>query len=166
MEGKDQVSLTGQQDLGVHQKGIKNPTNPKELEIYEYLDVRARFIILDGVKDALIPHLYGKNNAHEMWMALQNLFQNKNENRVLVLEDRLKFTKMIKGEGETSYLTRLSKVKYELATIGVTISDGDMLRIALKGFIKEWKPFIKGIVAKEKLLDWNRLWDNFIQEEL
>ena len=76
--------------------------------MYEDLDMRARLIILDGVRDALIPHLSGKNNAHEMWMAPQNLFQNKNENRVLVLEDKLKSTKMIQGEGVTSYLMRLS----------------------------------------------------------
>jgi len=30
----------------------------------------------------------------------------------------------------------------------------------------EWKPFIKGIVSRNKLRDWNRLWDDFIQEEL
>jgi len=60
---------------------------------------------------------------------------------------------MIKGESVTSYLTRLSQVKDELAAICVTISDVDMVRISLKGFIEEWKPFIKGIVAREKLLD-------------
>ena len=40
------------------------------------------------------------------------------------------------------------------------------MRIALKGFTPEWKPFIKGIVARDKLPHWNRLWDDFIQEEL
>ena len=119
--------------------------------MYKDLDTRARLIILNGVKDALIPHLPGKNTAHEMLMALQNLFQNKNENRVLVLEDKLKSTKMLKGESVTSYLTRLSQVKDELVAIGVTVLDGDMVRIALKGFTEEWKPFIEGIVVREKL---------------
>lgn len=85
---------------------------------------------------------------------------------VLVLEDKFKSTNMIQGEGVTSYLTRLSQVKDELSAIGVTISENDIVRIALKGFTEEWKPFIKGIVAREKFLDWNRLWDEFIQEEL
>ena len=66
-------------------KEVKKPSDPNELEIFEDLDVRARLIILDCVKDALIPHLSGKKNTHEMWMALQNLFYNKNENWVLVL---------------------------------------------------------------------------------
>ena len=75
-------------------------------------------------------------------------------------------TKMLKGESVTLYLKRLYQVKYELATISVIVSDGDMVRIALKGLTEDWKPFIKGIVAREKLLDWDRLWDDFTQEEL
>jgi len=71
----------------------------------------------------------------------------------LVLEDKLKSTKMLQGEGVTWYLTRLSHVKDELATLNVTISDTDMVRISLKGFTPEWSPFIKGIVARDKLLD-------------
>ena len=64
-------------------------------------------------------HLFGKKNAHEMWMALQKIFQNKNKNQILVLEDKLNSTKMIKGEGVTLYLTNFSRVRYELATISV-----------------------------------------------
>lgn len=53
------------------------------------------------MKDAIIHLLFRKNNAHEMLMALKNLFQDKNKNRELVLEDKLKPTKMIKGESIT-----------------------------------------------------------------
>jgi len=35
------------------------------------------------------------------------------------------------------YLTILSQVKDEPAVVGVTILDGDMVRIALKGFTEE-----------------------------
>ena len=72
-------------------------TDSKELEIWEDLDTKEKLIFLHGVKDSLIPHLSENKNAREMWMDLHNLFQNTNENRVLVLEDKLKSTKMIKG---------------------------------------------------------------------
>ena len=52
-------------------------------------------------------------------MALQNLFHIKNEKRALVLVNKLKYTKMIQGEGVNSYLTRLSKVKDEFVVIGI-----------------------------------------------
>jgi hypothetical protein len=46
------------------------------------------------------------------------------------------------------------------------VDDSELVRMMLKGFRKEWTPFIKGIMAREKLPDWSRLWDDFIQEEL
>jgi len=36
----------------------------------------------------------------------------------------------------------------------------------LKWFTEEWKPFIKGIIVREKVSKWDSLWDDFIQEEL
>ena len=56
------------------EKEIEKPTDPKELDVWEDLDTKARLIILDNVKDSLIPHVSGKNNAHEMWMTLPNFF--------------------------------------------------------------------------------------------
>jgi hypothetical protein len=40
------------------------------------------------------------------------------------------------------------------------------VRIALKGFTKEWEVFMKCVVGREKLPDWSRLWDDFTQEEI
>jgi hypothetical protein len=40
------------------------------------------------------------------------------------------------------------------------------VRIALKGFTKEWEVFVKCVVGREKLPDWSRLWDDFTQEEI
>lgn len=85
---------------------------------------------------------------------------------MLVLEDKLKSTKMIKGEGTTSYLTRISQVQNELVAVVVKVSNEGMVRISFKGFTEEWKLFIKGIIIGEKLPDLNRLWDDFIQEDL
>jgi hypothetical protein len=38
--------------------------------------------------------------------------------------------------------------------------------VALKGFSEQWKQLIKGVASCEKLLEWNRLWNDFIQEDL
>ena len=40
------------------------------------------------------------------------------------------------------------------------------MRIASKGFTKEWEVFVKCVVARENLPDWSRLWDDFNQEEI
>ena len=43
--------------------------------------------------------------------------------------------------------------------------DKELVRIALNGFSKPWDTFVKGVVARENLPNWQRLWDDFVQEE-
>jgi hypothetical protein len=128
--------------------------------------VKSRCIILDGVKDHLIPHLSGKTTARDMWEALKSLFQSKNENHKMVLREKLRDTKMTGSDMVTTYLTQIRQVRDELAAVGETMIDSELVRMTLKGFMKEWTSFIKGIMARENLPDWSRLWDDFIQEEL
>jgi hypothetical protein len=45
------------------------------------------------------------------------------------------------------------------------MSDMELVRVALNGFTKPWTSFTEGICAREKLPDFNRLLDDYIQEE-
>ena len=108
-------------------------------------------IILDGVKDHLIPHLTGKNTAWHMWEALKTLFQNKNENRKMVLREKLREIRMTNSKKVTSYLTRIQQVRAEL--VGNDVADTDLVRMTHKGLSEQWKLFIKGFVPREKLPD-------------
>jgi hypothetical protein len=40
------------------------------------------------------------------------------------------------------------------------------VHVALNGFSKSWGVFVHGVVAREKLFEWKRLWDDFVQEEI
>lgn len=81
---------------------------------------------------------------------------------MLVLREKLKNTKFSDGECVALYLMKISQVHDELISIGDNTPNYELVRTTLKGFIKEWKPLIKGIVAQDKLPNWNRLWDEFI----
>ena len=144
---------------------MAKPIDKDEFAEFEALEARAQRVILDGVKDHLIPHLAEKKTAYDMWDALKQLFEARNENQKMALKDKLHNVKMTQGEGVTSYLTRMAQVKDELTTVGETISDSEMVRIALKGFTNRWNVFVKCIVGREKLPNWSRLWDDFTQEE-
>jgi hypothetical protein len=39
------------------------------------------------------------------------------------------------------------------------------VRTALNGVTKQWVVFVEGIVARDNLPKWERLWDDFVQEE-
>ena len=59
---------------------------PTYLIAWKKIDSKAMLIIMDGVKDHIVPHLSGKKTAAEMWMALESLYQSKNENQKMVLK--------------------------------------------------------------------------------
>ena len=84
----------------------------------------------------------------------------------MVLQERMRNTKMAKGEGVVPYLTRLTQIKDELWVVGSETEDEDLVRIDLNGFSKPWDVFVKGVVSREKLPNWQRLWDDFVQEEI
>ena len=73
---------------------------------------------------------------------------------------------MCKGDSVSSYVSHVYQVKDELAAVGEVISDLELVRIALKGFTKEWEVFMKCVVGHEHIPDWRRLWDDFTQEEI
>ena len=55
-------------------------TKVAELVGWKKIDSRAMLIIMDGVKDHIVPHLSGKNTATNIWTTLEILYQIKNEN--------------------------------------------------------------------------------------
>ena len=56
------------------EKTITIPTNATQLVEYKKKNVRDKMLILDGIKDHVIPHVRGKDNAFDMWSSLTNLY--------------------------------------------------------------------------------------------
>jgi hypothetical protein len=84
----------------------------------------------------------------------------------MVLQEKLKGTKMEKTDTVTSFLTRFSHIRDELAALGEIVDTSELVRRALNGFSKPWESFVQGIVAREHMPSWERFWDDFVQEEL
>ena len=84
----------------------------------------------------------------------------------MVLQERLRSTKMAKGEGVVPYLTRLTQIRDELGAVGSKSEDEELFQIALNGFSKSWDVLVKGVVARKKLPYWQRLWDDFVQKAI
>jgi hypothetical protein len=133
------------------------PTDATLLAAYTKKSIKDKRFILDAIKDHLIPHLTGKTHAYEMWESLTKLYQSTNENRKIVLREKLKSIKMTKAENVVTYLTRLTQVRDELGAVGEAIADSDLVRTTLNGVSKQWAVFVDDIVAREKLPGWERL---------
>lgn len=77
-----------------------------------------------------------------MWDVILKLYQDPSENRKMILREKLRITKMRKGENITSYLTRVQSVCDELAVGGEKPKDNELVRVAINEFTKEWATFI------------------------
>ena len=71
-----------------------------------------------------------------------------------MLQERMRSTRMAKGEGVVPYLTRLTQIRDELGAVDSKTEDEELVWIALNGFSKPRDTFVKGVVAREKLSDW------------
>jgi hypothetical protein len=80
----------------------------------------------------------------------------------MLLREKLRSTKMGKGELVVTYLTKFTQIRDELAAVGETVVETELVRTALNGFTKHWDVFVSGLVAREKLPNWERLWDDFV----
>jgi hypothetical protein len=65
------------------------------------------------VRDHVIPHLTGKDYAFEMWESLCKLYQSPNQNRKMVLKDKLRSIQMLDSESVTSFLVRFTQIRDE-----------------------------------------------------
>jgi hypothetical protein len=87
---------------------VATPNDPVELASHAKKDVKARRILVDGVKDHIIPHFSRKKTTREMWEALVKLYQSDNQSRKMLLKEKIRSTKMAKGELVVTYLTKFT----------------------------------------------------------
>jgi 2-phosphoglycerate kinase len=111
-------------------------TDIAEMAKHEEREAKAMWIILDSVRDHLVPDLFEKKSAYPMFSTLTNLSQSNNENRKMVLWDRLMNTKMSKTDSMTSYLIRITQVHDQLGAVGEVVTNVELVRVALNGFTK------------------------------
>ena len=64
------------------------PTVAADKATFDKHDIKE--IILDAIKDHIIPHISRKDYAHMMWTALTNLYQSSNENQKMLLREKLR----------------------------------------------------------------------------
>jgi hypothetical protein len=128
-------------------------------------DIKAQRVVMDVVKNHLIPHVAEKQSSREMFKALVDLFRSGNLNEKTVLRNKLRSIQMSRSDNVTNYFMRITRTRDHLAAIGEKVDEAELVNVAFNGFTKSWEPFVKGIYAREKLPDWQRLWNDCIKEE-
>ena len=71
--------------------------------------------------------------------------------------EQLKSIKMERVEGVTSYITRISQVRDEVATIREFVSNIELVCTTMNGVTKPWDIFVEEIVSVDNFASWDKI---------
>jgi hypothetical protein len=92
------------------------------MEKFEDNDINAMSIIVDSIKNHLIPYISHIDSSKKMYDALPNLFSVRNIGQVTSLKNELRDMKMNDDDNITSYFVRISQLRDQLQAIEEIIS--------------------------------------------
>ena len=141
---REHISLLLEENglLEIAEGKVETPTDLVQLVAHTKKDVKAKRILVDGVKDHIITHLFGKKTTKEMWEALVKLYQSENQSTNLLLRENPRSTKMAKGDSVFTYLKMFTHIRDELAAVGEKLDEIELVRTTLNGFTKQWHVFV------------------------
>ena len=93
-------------------------------------------IIVDSIKDHLIPQVSSKKTPRQMYDALSRMYEGRNINIKMNLRAQLNSMNMSKGESIQEYFTRVSKFKEQLSAIGDTLDEDKLVMTSLNGLTR------------------------------
>ena len=127
--------------------------------------IREMRIIVDSIKDHLIPRVSSKETSKEMYDALSRIYEGRNINRKTNLRSQLKSTNMSQGESIQYYFTRVSQFKEQLEDIGDSFDEYELVMTALNGITRPLDSFIQMMCARKEGMKFDIVWEDCIQEE-
>ena len=139
-------------------KTVAVPVDPDANEKYEEAMAKVKCMILDGVKDHVIPHIAKKNTAREMWQMLTTLYQSSFVQRKMLLENQLRSYQMQKGKEIDHFLLRLQAICDQLTFVGSTPDLEFMVSTALNAVSEDWETFVQSILGRATLPSWEEMW--------
>jgi hypothetical protein len=142
----------------------KEPQNVAVMEKFKDGDINAMSIIVDSIKDHLIPYISHLDSSKKMYDALTNVFSVRNIGQVISVNNELCDMKMNDDDIITSYFVRISQLRDQLQAIEEIISEKELVNIVLNGLPKTWDAFSASMNTKE-YPTLEELWTCCAQEE-
>jgi hypothetical protein len=143
----------------------KEPQNIAVMEKFKDNDLNDMSIIVDSIKDHLIPYISHLDSSKKMYDALTNLFSVINIRQVMSLKNELCDMKMNDDDSITSYFVRISQLRDQLQAIEETISEKELVNIVLNGLPNTWDTFAASMNTRKEYPTFEELWTCCAQEE-
>jgi hypothetical protein len=143
----------------------KEPQNVAAMEKFKDVGIDAMSIIVESIKDHLIPYISHLDSSKKMYDALTNLFSVKNIGHVMSLKNELRNMKMNEDDSITSYFVRISQLRDQLQAIEEITSEKELENIVLNGLPKTWDAFVASMNTRKEYPTFEELWTCCAQEE-
>jgi hypothetical protein len=143
----------------------KEPQNVAAMEKFKDIDINAMSIIVDSIKDHLIPYISHLDSSKKMYDALTNLFSVRNIGQVMSLKNELRDMKMNDDDSITSYFVRISQLRDQLQAIEEITSEKELVNIVLNGLPKTWDAFAASMNTRKEYPTFEELWTCCAHEE-
>ena len=124
--------------------------------------IKAMRIIVDSIKDHLIPQVSSKETPKQMYDALSVMYEGSNINRKMNLRAQLKSTKMSKGESVQDYFIRVSQFREKISAIGDTVDEDELFMTTPNGLTRPWDSFIQTLCARKESMKFDIVWEDCI----
>jgi hypothetical protein len=143
----------------------KEPQNVAVIEKFKDGDINAMSIIVESIKDHLIPYFSHLDSSKNMYDALTNLFSIRNIGQVMSLKNELCDMNMNDDDSITSYFVRISQLRDQLQAIEEITSKKELVNIVLNGLPKTWDAFAANMNTRKEYPTFEELWTCCAQEE-
>jgi len=122
--------------LDLVQGKVKETVNEAGKEKYKETNLLGMNLIMDGLKDNLIPYISNIESAKAMSEALSKLFTIKNIGQIASLKNELRTIRMTRDDTISSYFVRISRIRDELQTIDEVVPEKELIIVSLLGLPK------------------------------
>lgn len=102
-------------------------------------EAKTKRILIDSIKDHLIPHVVELKTAKEVYYDFVGLYESNNTNKKT---HQLHSVMMFRSDSFVSYLMRVSRLRNKLRAIRDTIDDAELVTVTLNVFPSSWDPFV------------------------
>jgi hypothetical protein len=103
--------------LEFEERKEKEPQNVAAMEKFKDSYINAMSIIVESIKDHLLPYISHLDSSKKMYDALTNIFSVRNIGQVMSLNNELRDMKMNDEDIITSYFVRISQLRDQLQAI-------------------------------------------------
>jgi hypothetical protein len=136
----------------------KEPQNIVVVEKFKDGDINAMSIIVESIKDHLIPYISHLDSLKKMYDALTNIFSVRNIGHVMSLKNELCDMNMNDEDNITSYFVRIPQLRDQLQAIEEIISEKELVNIVLNGLPKTWDAFAARMNTRKEYPTFEELW--------